>query len=322
MAEKEDRYNLTSAMATAQSMSADEVLAAEKDLMTGPDSLQMRIQLLSFYALNQSADSFSELKKHANWIATKYSDVDSAVMLLCQAGLDFENLERQWLDNAKSDNPRILQNASLVFRYAKPRIAIAALERLCGLEPTHWEHPATLASILKTSDAGKALDFIEQALTLTDDTQSKLHVLTVATEIAYGTANLEKAAFYAEQMVHCAPSISAISAYGVFLAHSVLGRVAIHDQDLNEAARQLLLSVELEEVSQMRFRVPDLELAQELLNRGRVSEVCDFLLAAQIIWPNLKEKFESLIKDIRKGNLPVLSSGIGAALFTGKVPEN
>lgn len=90
--------------------------------------------------------------------------------------------------------------------------------------------------------------------------------------------------------------------------HIILGRIALARGDPDEAARRLQLAGQAASSSDgaMATLGPDLSLAQDLLESGRISEVVGFLLACRGAWILGRRDIDGWVRAIRAGTIPRL----------------
>ena len=92
-----------------------------------------------------------------------------------------------------------------------------------------------------------------------------------------------------------------------FDAHMTLGLIALHNDDVATAARELLESAHTSGSPALNSFGPDMGLADELLRKGESAAVLDFINQCRTFWKMGLAQLDGWSETIRKGESPVFS---------------
>ena len=121
---------------------------------------------------------------------------------------------------------------------------------------------------------------------------------------AMGAGDFEKAKQIAKEMLmNNVDSLSFNYGNTIHNANTLLGRVAIRENDLKQAKEYLIKSIEFPTSPQLRYFGPSYILAKELLENGEKDIVLDYLELVANLWakPELLKKWKD---EINSGKIP------------------
>lgn len=176
-----------------------------------------------------------------------------------------------------------------------------------ALRARHWlEKWAQLASRRATGD-----------LTSPRTRLSRAHQLTFIAQAALAAGNLKEADRLAHEVLRISPSAEEAGGSEEsgdaesFIAHIVLGKVALAQGDVTNAEERLQAAASISPtVPAFATLGPDTALAQGLLAHGRVEAVIDYLEACRGFWVMGRNQLDDWVERIRQGQQPDLSAAV------------
>ncbi|HVF60267.1 MAG TPA: hypothetical protein VNJ70_10695 [Thermoanaerobaculia bacterium] len=132
--------------------------------------------------------------------------------------------------------------------------------------------------------------------------QDQFYALPDAAKAAFEVGRYDNAARYARRLLELAPRFKEDPNYGnaIHDAHMVLGRLALHRDDLGAAARELQEAANTPGSMSIASTGPNMSLANDLLHRGERRAVLAYLEKIKRIWPAgvlILQKWIDLIKN-------------------------
>lgn len=298
---------------TGRGLSAAQSKKLEVMSAKSPDDMDARIQLVSYYWMKQYTDPTARdaHAKHVLWLIENRPE--SAFAGGPEMGIhSFTNAvayrrgAELWRSHAEKDNASttILSNASNYFQLSDRDIAETYLKRCCELEPDNGEWFAALGHMYELSGSEKALGVYETALKKSDDSQ-RYYLLTSVAKAAIAAGKFDKAKKYALMLLEA--SVEQPGAgwnYGNAVHHGnlVLGHVALHGDQIDEAEAYLLQAGKTPGSPQLNSFGPNMSLALALLKRDRKKAVIEYLTLCGKFWK--KATTDAWIKDIEEGRTP------------------
>ena len=126
------------------------------------------------------------------------------------------------------------------------------------------------------------------------------------------SGNLELAAAYANEALTIAEKYETDWNYGnaIHKGHLILGRIALHNRDIAEAKKQLLLAGKTPGSPQLGSFGPNMILARELLEIGEVETVLAYLDLCEKFWDFDLVKLNRWRDQVSKGESPNFGSNL------------
>lgn len=123
---------------------------------------------------------------------------------------------------------------------------------------------------------------------------------------AFNADEIERAEQYSKQMLQTAPQYSKEWSYGnaIFYGNLVLGRVALKRGDPKEAGKYLLAAGRTPGSPQLDSFGPNMTLAKELLEKGEMEMVQQYLDECRKFWKMGKQQLDEWSADVRDGKTP------------------
>ena len=152
--------------------------------------------------------------------------------------------------------------------------------------------------------AGK-IAFLEKALAVAPNSSARISVLPELAQEHLSAGDTAKAAEAANELLAPQPDTPNRSGSAIFTGHTVLGRIAIRQGDVKEAANRLLAAGRALSTPQLSsLAPPDWSLAEELLAAGDRDSVLAYLDLLRGVWKNDNGRLNSFASTIRSGGTP------------------
>lgn len=309
-------------------MIEEEVEALEAELDEQPDNLDARTRLLGYYFSRQHSDhnAAERRQQHILWLIEHRPEAE--ITSLPYASLDhpmaeaFDDAQRLWQDHVENnpENVAILTNAASFFTRS-PRLDLAEqyYEKAKELEPDNGDWPAYLARVLKRQArqsppdgsrelTSRALSEFERAYELRELPQRRFYLLNDLAETALSAGEHDKARDYAQQLLDQAQQFPNDWNHGnaIHGGHSVLGHLALEDDDVDAAIDHLLEAGNTPGSPQLNTFGPNMSLAQALLEAGERDAVLDYLDRIESFWANERGRLDQWREAIDDGHTPRL----------------
>jgi hypothetical protein len=280
----------------------DEVVARLRaDLESDPDDLTRRARLLGALTFRSNLASLSSSsEEHTQqlvwWIdhhPEKLWRINGAVRLAadCRAPL-YARIRDAWSRQLASrpTDIEVLLAAAHSLSHHEPDRSLAILEQAHESSATDprpasiiahiWHRRALDSSPQAQRDASVALAWYERSIEREVDPEQRSATMRWACRAALSALDFSSAKDLAEGLLALAsapiPNRDAGSA--TLVAHITLGRVALHDNDVDAAKRHLATATQVigSQIQSLPYH-PEMELAEELLRRGEGALVLEFL---------------------------------------------
>jgi tetratricopeptide (TPR) repeat protein len=221
-----------------------------------------------------------------------------------------------------ADNAAVLGNAGYFFMFYDLDLAEKLFEKAKELEPNNPEWPERLSYVYsmmqfdtseapKESSAQKAVEEMEEALTLTEVDEEKLMLLPELAKNAYNSGDFEKASKYAKEALALAEQ--SIKAEGdtnwyhwnIFHdANIVLGRIALSSRKLEAAKKHLLAAGRVKGSPTLSSFGPNMTLAKELLEEGESAVVLKYFRLCSDFWEHDMGLLDEWTEIVERGEIP------------------
>jgi hypothetical protein len=122
----------------------------------------------------------------------------------------------------------------------------------------------------------------------------------------------EKAAAYANELLAAAEKDKEGWNYGNALheGHATLGLVALRNNDVSTARRQLLEAGKTPGSPQLNSFGPDMTLANELLKKGERDTVLEYFTLCRSFWKMGTSQLDAWSATVREGETPIFGANL------------
>jgi beta-lactamase regulating signal transducer with metallopeptidase domain/tetratricopeptide (TPR) repeat protein len=299
-------------------LSAEELKALEARWADDPDDFSAWRDLLFHYNHSDRAAKAT----HLLWTIEhhpEFWDQGPEMMLDPITGASaYQKGKTLWLKQVE-DHPtdaRILGNAATFFTLHDHATAERLLTKAQLLEPKNSVWPERLGHLYElelagrsdTNLAAKALAQFEKAQALTSPAVPGSPVLADLAKMALVAGDLGKARDYANELLGPGMQWSNGGNAGsaLYQGHTVLGRVALREEKLDEAKQHLLESAKTKGSPTLNSFGPNMALAKELLEKGQTNAVLEFFQACENFWPKYggEDKLAKWSDEVKAGKTP------------------
>jgi tetratricopeptide (TPR) repeat protein len=138
------------------------------------------------------------------------------------------------------------------------------------------------------------------------DSPERFYALTYLARVALEAGDLDKAAFYSQELLKRAPEYPKDWNFGnaIYYGNLVLGRVALQRGDIKESVARLLAAGATPGSPQLNTFGPNMSLARDLLAKGQTEQVLSFLAACKNFWKMDYGRLDQWTAAIRAGDTP------------------
>lgn len=308
-----------------EDLSPEAVPELEARLLRDRSDRRARLRLLGFSFRTQSLDP-EQCRRHTEhclwFIEHEPTGRVPAGFTMIHPQLDPSGYARGaqlWLAHLQrdKDNLAILRNAVAYFTLPERARARSLLEHAESIDPDNSEWPQRLGQLSELADHGPAhahdrpapqdaLRAYQRALAKQQEEPGKWTLLGLAAKAALRSDEFAQAQTYAAELLESAQPNSRLRLDGdaVYTGHTVLGSIALHAGDLDEAVRQLLEAGRTPGSPVLGSFGPELDLADALLQQGRSQAVIEFLELCAKFWD--RPPLRRWIERIRAGERPRL----------------
>ncbi|MFN8656598.1 MAG: hypothetical protein U0105_09685 [Candidatus Obscuribacterales bacterium] len=295
------------------SLTPDEALALEERLLQNSQDVPTRLKLLGYYLFSSESEAASRWSSNfkwmirnrpGDWICGNSGPPDSI------ANSDLVELVDSWSEvtTAQPDDPMVIGRAGQFLCGLDDDRAENLLRRAEILEPNNSAWSRSLLqlfiSMASSSEHGRSaeltevFDQAEIVLRKEDHPGERYGALLEVSDCALEAGELAKGKIYAEQLL--ALTIERETSHRQFVAHTLLGLIAIKQDDAEAAEKQLLAAGDCE-------FCPDMRLAHELFLLKRTEPVLRFLKACERTAPEAERKqLRTWHSEVEQGKTPNL----------------
>jgi len=288
---------------TGRELTSEQVESLEEKLVSNPNDVTSRTQLLGYYGGSRALldDSAKAAKRrHVLWLIRNAAD--SEVLGHPEAGIDrildregYSQAKKAWMDQLEGEpeNATRLGNAARFFLIADRRTSIKLLRRAQSLDPSNPKWPKKLGNAFGlAADRGsgaidqelseKELEQLEKAYELSGESGRDSLLVDLA-KAAFAADRLDKARHYAELMLQ---NTEAGWNYGNRVHHGnlVLGRIALREGNIEEAKSRLIAAGKSPGSPQLNSFGPNMLLAKALLEIGEREIVIEYFELCSKFW--------------------------------------
>jgi hypothetical protein len=296
----------------------------EQHLEAQPEEFVLRLALLGYYFTRAShfpADRAAR-QRHSLWVIEHRPETEVAGSPNCyiapKEGEPYRRAKELWLRHAGEPGvtAKVLGNAANFFTINEPSLSKRFLKRAMSLDPENPAWPERLSFVYSLQSrssplelgrsAAKSLKHLDQARRLTRDDLNKTMLLMDTAKAALRAGEFARARETAEALLRAAAKVEWPPADLLHCAHTVLGRLALREGDVDAAKCQLALAAEALATKQ-GVHPPgprELRLAQELLERGERAAVINYLNRCRASWEGPWHRAKDWISAIQHGEKP------------------
>lgn len=294
---------------TGRGLNLEQVAALEEKLVSDPNDIKSRMQLLGYYGPPRSLSDDSakaEKRRHVLWLIRNAAE--SEVLGHPEARINhildpegYSEVKKAWMDQIE-DQPEsavLLGNAAEFFLFGDRRTSIKFLKRAQSLDPSNPKWPKELgntyglaahlgsgASDQKTSE--KELEQLGKAYELSGES-GRDSLLEDLAKAAFAADQLDKAREYAELMLQ---NTETGWNYGNRVHHGnlVLGRIALRKGNIEEAKSRLIAAGKTPGSPGLNSFGPNMLLAKALLEIGERQVVIEYFKLCSKFWNSDRAK--------------------------------
>jgi hypothetical protein len=309
-------------------LSKEEAEALEKEVAAKPDdseSFALRLKLLGYYFSQRTKGPGTQTAQpHLLWIIRNHPG--SLVAGSPECGVDkvlapiqYEEAAKAWEEQVAKNpgNARIFGNAARFFLIFDSPRAEELLIKAETLEPNNKQWASQLGHLyaLREAKGDPALDEnrkkgLQAHLRALEGTsgEERFYQLDKVAIAAFKAGDLGNARTHADELLTMAQEFPKNWHYGnaIYTANSVLGQIALANDNLADARTFLLAAGDTPGSPQLNSFGPDLTLASALLAKGETKTVLAFFDKVSRFWKSGTDRIEAWKKRIEKGETPSL----------------
>jgi tetratricopeptide (TPR) repeat protein len=302
----------------------DQAKELQRKIDQDPLDDSSRLQLLGFY-FSKTIYQKDYRKPQLDiilWLIGKYPESriagtpDASIHAIIDP-TGYAEAKKRWLTTVEthSKNPKVLSNAAHFFIQADRQLSEELLKKAQALDPNDAKLHSQLGQLYNLEMIGqsnqnrvgelaaKALSEFERANELHSDPITASHDLPRLASAAFKVGKLDKAKEYATRMVDKqGDSTDWNTGNKVHHGNTILGRIAIKEDNLDKACEHLLASGKTTGSPQLNSFGPSMILAKELLEKGKRDAVLEYLDLCKKFWTN--EKLDQWSDAIKRGVIP------------------
>jgi beta-lactamase regulating signal transducer with metallopeptidase domain len=326
MSPQTSNYNVQYLELEGRKLSPEKAAELEKTVELNPDDLKSQTMLLSYYFskkyTQESKRDLAISKKIEQTIIWLIQNHPEAEILGAPEGqLDpiqqnYAEAENLWKDQLlkRPNNIKILWNAGRYFSHSDLDFAIQCYQKGKTLDlanASKWDRQIgqfyklkMIKSPVKQTPAlaAEALSSLESAHAESSRIERSALLPDMA-KAALAAGDIQKAVIYANQMVDSSGS-DWNKGNMIYYGNYVLGMVAIKNGDMESAEKYLLAAGDTPGSPQLNSFGPNMNLAKELLDRGKKETVLAFLNKCLKFWTIQISPCSKWIRQIEEGQTP------------------
>jgi tetratricopeptide (TPR) repeat protein len=296
----------------------------ERHLRAHPDEFVLRVVLLGYYLLrsHQFPSERMARQQHCLWVIEHRPGSYIAGTPFCfptpEEAEPYEATKKLWLRHADTldVSAAVLGNAARFFTLNDEDQSERLYQKAQELEPENAAWPSALGHLYRLRNvrlnpnergpnATRALEQFERAFLLSKIDRDRGHVLIEVSKAAFDAGEHARARIAAEEMFRISLT-DANPADTLHAAHTILGRLALKEGNIEEAKRCLAAAAEAI-VTKAGVFAPgprELWLAHELLERGERTAVIEYLQRCSAVWQDPWHRADIWTSAIERGEVP------------------
>ena len=301
----------------------EELETLEARLESVPHDLEVRQRLVGYYKPRVfDASARHGYNRHLLWMIrnTPEADVLGYPGSGIQPFLDPESYQAgkdAWLRHIQREpgNVKFLGHAARFLSPFQDRdLIIDYLKAAQSIDTDNPDWPYALGQLYLrgmmfggTSNPAQALEQFRQAYDLAENDMRRSHFLGNLVEAAFEAKRHDDVRSYATTMLDTGASTQ-FGPRNVHHAHTVLGRVALAEDDVELAKYHLIEATRIPESSSaasremMQLQGPDMRLASELLKRGEREVVLEYFDLCATFWQS--DRLDDWTAVVKAGGMP------------------
>jgi len=311
--------------------------ALEGKLQKTPEDAETRLLLLSYYQGNEKPAIRQAFMRHAKWFIENHPETDWYSYLFdfisegFETSEEYKELKALWFKQTKvkSKDPKVILNAARFFSLFEYEVAAKFFQQAQQLEPDNYNLLSELADIYsgeaiykegeeKTKLLLLALEHYERALTINKKERSLMRerdrslLLPKLAQTALDVGKLDKAKTYAAELVleyGREPDEDSGFNQAAHDGNIILGHVALKEGDIAKAKEQLLIAGGALKLTNTEYALPEMSLAQELLEKNEKDIVIEYLQICAKYSKAYSAEFKKWEQMIKQGKKPKLGFG-------------
>ena len=303
---------MTDIIIQAEDLSPAEFKKLENYLKTNKGSLENRVTFLAYCNYHKiKHDKVGEIiinlvKNEPKCNFFMYGYPNSMIDLISENYIS--KITKLWSDHIKKSPKDIdlLWCASNCLKDSNPNSTIKFLEQGKKLEPENAKWYSELGSLYCFKNNRLAYENYKIAYKLEKALFKKNHMLIYLADLAYMNKDFNAAKKYANQIINSKMKKNMLFAStnnnAIFNANTILGLLALKDNDTQKASEYLLASSKTTGSPVLGSFGPDMKLAKKLLLKGKKEPVIKFLENCSIFWK--KDVCQKWIQEIKDGKNP------------------
>ncbi|MDB4766238.1 RNA polymerase subunit sigma-24 [bacterium] len=294
----------------------------EEELQENSDDIAARTKLLGYYFRKQYEDQSAKTARQGHILWLIENAPESEVLAVPEGTLDkilnndgYQEGKELWLKQLKDqpDNLMFLKNSANFFLQHDRELAKKSMEKAKAIDADNPKWPEKLGQLYqldmlgrsgksKVKAAGKALEQLEIAYDLSDD-QARDPLLSRLAKAAFEAEKLDKAKKYALQMLNQKQD-DWNSGNNVHYGNIILGRIALAQDNVEEAKQHLIAAGKTEGSPQLDSFGPNMVLAKDLLEVGETEVVLEYFDLCSNFWEMGQDRLKQWSNSVKKGDKP------------------
>ncbi|MBX9950608.1 MAG: hypothetical protein K2Y39_15675 [Candidatus Obscuribacterales bacterium] len=267
-----------------QNLTKEQIRKLEENLRENPGDLNIRILLVARYSEFEPEEKENRLR-HIRWLVENAPAHAITGSPFCQIHVsqdDYQQIKSLWNYQLKKHvrNAKVQLNAASYFFHQDKELAEKCLKAAIKISPNNEEYKSKLSHLYSLWDGHETEAFYElEKLCQGPDSEDLFYEMSDLPSRAFDAKDFEKAAKYANRLIELCEKYRENWNYGNAWneAHTVLGRIAFNNGDIDAAKHHLHLSSVDIGTPQTRSFGPSLDLAKDLATAKETSAVLAYL---------------------------------------------
>lgn len=299
-------------------MPPEQVDEQERILENDPNNMKARCLLLGYYG--DFARRNESYREHVLWVIENMPEhpiVRECEFFTSKDSHDaYQHGKELWLRHLQTrpKDPVLLKHAARYFLLQDRAIAEKLLQAGKALQPNNPDWSERLAHLYDLGLEGmndsecalKALNEQERVFKLCRNRDDRIHALEDLPKLSFKAMKYEKSSRFANQLLaHAQQETDESQASDCkHKAHSILGRLALKNGNIDAARFHLLSSADVQGSPVLHSFGPNMRLAKELLESGQQDAVLEYLDRCEVFWEGERGRLPAWRKEIQDGSVP------------------